>query len=106
MYDNLHIYLRETALHAAVRKGHLSVIGLLLNDLDGRAMNYTNSAGRLPQHEAAHLNKYNALEALLNLEQLLMLDSILQYHHHCLAPLPINPYVGRNLGEDSLRGRR
>lgn len=65
VYDNLHIYLRETALHAAVKKGHLSVIGLLLNDLDQSAINCTNSAGRLPQHEAVHLRKYNALEVLL-----------------------------------------
>ena len=65
VYDNRHLYLRETALHAAVRKGHLSVIELLLSDLDQSAINCTNSAGRRPQHEAVHLNNYNALEVLL-----------------------------------------
>ena len=65
LYDNRHLYLRETALHAAVRKGHLSVIKVLLRDLDESAINCTNSAGRRPQHEATYLNNYNALELLL-----------------------------------------
>jgi len=64
VFDNRHFYLRETALHAAVRKGHLSVVELLLRE-DQSAINCTNSAGRRPQHEAVHLNNYNALEVLL-----------------------------------------
>ena len=65
LYDNRHLYLRETALHAAVRRGHLSVIKVLLRDLDESAINCTNSAGRRAQHEAAYLNNYNALKLLL-----------------------------------------
>lgn len=65
LYDNRHLYLRETALHAAVRKGHLSVIKVLLSDLHQSSINCTNSAGRSPQHEATYLNNYNALELLL-----------------------------------------
>ena len=63
-YDNRHLYLRETALHAAVRGGHLSVIKSLLNE-NQSAINCTNSAGRLPLHEAVHANDYNTLKALL-----------------------------------------
>ena len=64
LHDNHHLYLRETALHAAVRKGHLSVIEILLSE-DQNAINCTNSAGRRPQHEAVQANNYNALEMLL-----------------------------------------
>ena len=93
VYDNLHIYLRETALHAAVRKGHLSVIRLLLNDLDQSAISCKNSAGRLPQHDAVHLNKYDALEVLLALGASLTV----RCNSAVLPPLPIHPYFSRNL---------
>ena len=93
VYDNLHIYLRETALHAAVRKGHLSVIRLLLNDLDQSAISCKNSAGRLPQHDAVHLNKYNALKVLLALGA----SPTVRCDNAILLPLPIHPYFSRNL---------
>ena len=93
VYDNLHIYLRETALHAAVRKGHLSVIRLLLNDLDQSAISCKNSAGRLPQHDAVHLNKYDALEVLLALGA----SPTVRCNSAVLPPLPIHPYFSRNL---------
>ncbi|XP_015765942.1 PREDICTED: ankyrin-2-like [Acropora digitifera] len=64
IYDNHHLHSRETALHAAVRQEHLSVIKVLLTE-DLNAINCTNSAGRFPQHEAVYLNKFNSLEALL-----------------------------------------
>ena len=64
LYDNQHLHLRETALHAAVRRGHVSVIELLLRE-DQNAVNCTNSAGRNPQHEAVLLNNYNTLKVLL-----------------------------------------
>ena len=64
LYDNRHFYLRETALHAAVKGGHLSVIKSLLSE-NQSAINCANSAGRLPLHEAVHTNNYNILEALL-----------------------------------------
>ena len=64
LYDNRHLYLRETALHAAVRRGHVSVIELLLRE-DQNAVNCTNSAGRHPQHEAVLLNNHNTLKVLL-----------------------------------------
>ena len=64
IYDNHHLHSRETALHAAVRQEHLSVIKILLTE-DLTAINCTNSAGRFPQHEAVYLNKFNSLEALL-----------------------------------------
>ena len=64
IYDNHHLRSRETALHAAVRQEHLSVIKVLLAE-DLNAINCTNSAGRFPQHEAVYLNKFNSLEALL-----------------------------------------
>ena len=62
--DNHHLYSCDTALHAAVRHEHLSVIQLLVIE-DLNAINCTNSAGRFPQHEAVYLNKFNSLEALL-----------------------------------------
>ena len=65
IFDNHHIHLQETALHAAVIKGHLSVIQLLIKDLKKSAVNCENSAGRQPHHEAVHLNKYNELKVLL-----------------------------------------
>ena len=64
--DNRHLYLRETALHAAVRGGHLSVIESLLNE-NQSAINCTNSAGRRPLHEAVQTNNYNTLKALVAL---------------------------------------
>ena len=64
VHDNHHLHSRETALHAAVRREHPSVIEVLLHE-DRNAINCTNSAGRFPQHEAVYLNKYNSLEALL-----------------------------------------
>ena len=64
VYDNYHLHSRESALHAAVRREHPSVIKVLLSE-DLNAINCTNSAGRFPQHEAVYLNKYNSLEALL-----------------------------------------
>ena len=64
LYDNRHLYLRETALHAAVRRGHVSVIELLMRE-DQSAINCTNSVGRHPQHEAVLLKNYNTLKVLL-----------------------------------------
>ena len=64
--DNRHLYLRETALHAAVMGGHLSVIESLLNE-NQSAINCTNSAGRRPLHEAVQTNNYNTLKALVAL---------------------------------------
>ena len=64
VYDNYHLRARETALHAAVRREHPSVIEVLLLE-DRNAINCTNFAGRFPKHEAVYLNKYNSLEALL-----------------------------------------
>ena len=64
IYDNHHLHSRETALHAAVRQEHLSVMKILLTE-DLTAINCSNSAGRFPQHEAVYLNKFNSLEALL-----------------------------------------
>ena len=64
LYDNRHLYLRETALHAAIESGHLSVIKTLLSE-DQTAVNCPNSAGRRPLHEAVHANNYNALKQLL-----------------------------------------
>lgn len=63
-YDNDHLKMRETALHAAVRNGHLSVIETLLRH-DDSAINCPNIAGRHPLHEAVHLNSYHALKAML-----------------------------------------
>ena len=62
--DNRHLYFRETALHAAVREGHFSVIESLLKE-NQSAINCTNSAGRRPLHDAVQINNYNMLEALL-----------------------------------------
>ena len=64
VHDNHHLHSRETALHAAVRREHPSVIKVLLSE-DRNAINCRNSAGRFPQHEAVYLNKYNSLEAML-----------------------------------------
>ena len=64
LYDNRHLYLRETALHAAIGSDHLSVIKTLLSE-DQTAIDCPNSAGRRPLHEAVHSNKYNTLKLLL-----------------------------------------
>ena len=64
LYDNHHLHLRETALHAAVARGHVDVIKTLLSQ-DQNAINCPNSATRLPLHEAVHANNYNILETLL-----------------------------------------
>ena len=62
--DNRHLFFRETALHAAIRGGHFSVIESLLKE-NQSAINCTNSAGRRPLHDAVQINNYNMLEALL-----------------------------------------
>lgn len=64
MLDTGHLKTRETALHAAVRKGHLSVIKALLRKQEN-ALNCANDAGRLPLHEAVRFNNYNALQVIL-----------------------------------------
>ena len=64
LYDNRHLYLRETALHAAIGSGHLAVMRTLLNE-DQTAIDCPNSAGRRPLHEAVHANNYDALKLLL-----------------------------------------
>ena len=64
LYDNHHLHLRETALHAAVARGHVDVIKTLLSQ-DQNAINCPNSATRLPLHEAVYANNYNILETLL-----------------------------------------
>ena len=64
MHDSYHLQMRETALHAAVTMGHLSVIESLLRQPES-AINCLNAAGRRPLHEAVHLNNYNVLEVML-----------------------------------------
>ena len=64
MLDTGHLKTLETALHAAVRKEHLSVIKALLSRQEN-ALSCANAAGRLPLHEAVHFNNYNALQVLL-----------------------------------------
>ncbi|XP_044175919.1 uncharacterized protein LOC114950200 [Acropora millepora] len=83
VYDNHHLNSRETALHAAIRREHLSVIKVLLHE-DRNAINCTNSAGRFPQHEAVYLNKYNSLEALLQSGA----SASIQCHSRTLSAMP------------------
>ena len=83
VYDNHHLNSRETALHAAIRREHLSVIKFLLHE-DRNAINCTNSAGRFPQHEAVYLNKYNSLEALLQSGA----SASIQCHSRTLSAMP------------------
>ena len=64
LYDNRHLFLRETALHAAIGNGHVSVMKTLLNE-EQTAIDCPNSAGRRPLHEAVHVNNYDALKLLL-----------------------------------------
>ena len=64
LYDNRHLYLRETALRAAIENGHLSVMTTLLNE-DQTAIDCPNSAGKRPLHEAVHAKNYDALKLLL-----------------------------------------
>ncbi|XP_022790585.1 protein TANC2-like [Stylophora pistillata] len=64
LYDNHHLYLRETALHAAIARGNVDVIKTLLSE-NHSAINCPNSARRLPLHEAVYANNYNILETLL-----------------------------------------
>jgi len=101
-YDNGHLKMRETALHAAVRNGHLSVIATLLRH-DKSAINCSNIAGRRPLHEAVHLNSYHVLKAMLaaqrvnasvrcntSLQTLGKLGGSPQYHCPCgFTPLHI-----------------
>jgi len=64
MHDNYYLQRCETALHVAIRKGHLSVIESLLRQPES-AINCLNAAGRRPLHEAVHLNNYNVLKVIL-----------------------------------------
>ena len=64
MVDTDHLKMRETALHAAVRKEHLPVIEALLRQPDN-ALNCANAAGRLPLHDAVHFNNSKALQVML-----------------------------------------
>lgn len=64
VYDNDHLKMRETALHAAIKKGHSSVIATLLRHHE-TAINCPNIAGRPPLHEAVYINNYHALKAML-----------------------------------------
>ncbi len=64
LYDNRHLYLRETALHVAVGRRHHSVIESLLRE-NQTAIHCPNSAGRSPLHEAVHVNNYNTMKLLL-----------------------------------------
>ena len=90
IYDNHHLHSRETALHATVRREHLSVIKVLLTE-DLNSINCTNSARRFPQHEAVYLNiKFNSLEALLHSGA----SAIPEHRQPCrnLKPLCLNHY--------------
>lgn len=64
MVDANHLKMRETALHAAVRKERLPVIEALLRQPDN-ALNCANAAGRLPLHDAVHFNNSKALQVML-----------------------------------------
>ena len=64
MGDSYHLKMGETALHAAVKGGHLSVIKLLLNQRES-AIKCLNAAGRSPLHEAVYLNSFEVLEVML-----------------------------------------
>jgi len=64
MHDSYHLQMHETALHAAVRNGHVSVIEPLLRQPES-AINCLNSAGRRPLHEAVYLNNNNVLQVML-----------------------------------------
>ena len=64
VYDNHHLKMRETALHAAVKNGHPSVIQSLLRHKEN-AIACFNAAGRGPLHEAVHVNDYNVLKVML-----------------------------------------
>ena len=64
MDDSYHLKMRETALHAAIKGGHLSVIESLLRQRES-AINCLNAAGRRPLHEAIYLNNFNVLEVML-----------------------------------------
>ncbi|KAK2566010.1 Ankyrin repeat domain-containing protein 50 [Acropora cervicornis] len=86
VHDNYHLHSRETALHAAVRRGYPSVIKVLLTEDRNaiNAINCTNSAGRFPQHEAVYLNRYNSLEALLQSGA----NASIQCHSRISAAIP------------------
>lgn len=64
MDDSYHLKMRETALHAAIKGGHLSVIESLLRQWES-AVNCLNAVGRRPLHEAVYLNNFNVLEVML-----------------------------------------
>ena len=84
MLDTRHLEMRETALHAAVKKEHLSVIESLLHQPENAA-NCVNAAGRRPLHEAVHLNNYNALRVMLEVG----VDTSVR----CNASLPISRLI-------------
>ena len=64
MDDSYHLKMRETALHAAIKGGHLSVIESLLSQRES-AIKCVNAAGRRPLHESVYLNNFNILEVML-----------------------------------------
>ena len=84
MGDSYHLNMRETALHAAVKGGHLSVIKRLLHQR-GNAIKCLNAAGRSPLHEAVYLNNFNVLEV--------MLAAGINTSVRCNTNVPISPYT-------------
>lgn len=64
LFDDKHLILCETALHAAVASGHKNVVSRLISE-ETNALNCSDYTGRTPLHEAVRRNDKNLLEILL-----------------------------------------
>ncbi len=68
LFDDRHLILCETALHAAVSSGHKDVVKELLS-WDTRALACHDYTGRTPLHEAVRKNNDKIMKMLLNKPQ-------------------------------------
>ena len=64
-FDDWHLVLCETALHAAVKAGHFDVIKVLLR-ANATSISCSDFSGRRPLHEAAKNNRTDIVDALIH----------------------------------------
>ena len=64
LFDDKHLILCQTALHAAVASGHKNVVSILISE-ETSALNCYDYTGRTPLHEAVRRNDEKLVEILL-----------------------------------------
>lgn len=64
LFDDKHLILCQTALHAAIASGHKNVVSILISE-ETSALNCYDYTGRTPLHEAVRRNDEKLVEILL-----------------------------------------